>query len=58
MRLVIVPEGVGVEHLARVEGVVASILQPHRQVVLIMAVLDEDGEAAWIRQIVNYEEIS
>jgi hypothetical protein len=46
MGTVIVPDCVGVEHLACVEGIVAGLLEPDGEVVLIVAVLDEDREAA------------
>lgn len=35
-----------VEHLAGIERVVASILQPDREVIFIVAILDKDWESA------------
>lgn len=48
MGTVVVPDCVGVEHFAGVECVVAGLLEPDGEVVLIVTVLDEDGEAAWL----------
>ena len=50
MRGVIVPDGMGVEHLSGVKSVISGILKPHRQVVLIVTILDEDWKSTYSGQ--------
>jgi hypothetical protein len=47
VRAIVVPNGVCVEHFPRVKGIVSGALQPQRQVVLIMAILDKDRKATY-----------
>lgn len=47
MGVAVVPDGVCVEHLARIEGAIPGVLQPHWKIILIVAIFHEDGEAAY-----------
>jgi DNA-binding IclR family transcriptional regulator len=47
MRTVIVPHGMGVEHLAGIECVVTGILKPHGEVVLVVTILYKNRKPAF-----------
>jgi hypothetical protein len=53
VRRVIVPDGMGVEHLSSVKSVISGILKPHRQVVLIVTILDEDWKSTYPGQALS-----
>lgn len=46
---IVVQRVVGVEQLARVVGVVPKLLEPDREVAIVVAAGDELGVAAWVR---------
>lgn len=47
MRTIIVPHGMGVEHLSGIECVVTGILKPHGEVVLIVTILYKNWKSAF-----------